>query len=55
MSDIEPEFKLHLMYSEKNKQDMWWVARVNEKKGKPDYYGPFFHKWNANKFLYNEL
>ncbi len=43
------------MWSEKYKSDMWWVERVSEKKDKPDYYGPFFHRGNAQKFLDNEL
>ena len=49
------EFKLLLMWSDRYDSDMWWVERVNDKKGKQDYYGPFFHKYNAQKFLDNEL
>lgn len=48
-------FELILMYSEKHKIDMWWVSRAIEEGGKPDYYGPFFLKINAQKFKDNEL
>lgn len=52
---VSDDFSLLLMWNEKNMQDMWYVERLVEKEGKPDYYGPFFHKWNAEKFKNNEL
>jgi len=39
------------MYSDKNKKDMWWVERHKEKKGLPDYYGPFNSKEEAEVHL----
>lgn len=34
-------FFILAMYSDKHKNDMWFVERVIEKDGLPDYYGPF--------------
>ena len=48
-------FKVILMWNDKNKKDMYYVERLIEKRGKPDYYGPFHHEWNAEKFRRNEL
>jgi len=48
-------FKVILMHSEKHNKSMWWVERVNEVEGKPDYYGPFFHKISAQNFKDNVL
>ena len=48
-------FELQLMYSDSAKCSMWWVVRKEEKKGKPDYYGPWHDKNMAQKFLDNEL
>ena len=52
---MDNECELQLMYSEKNRQDMWWVVRINDHETKQDYYGPFFRKCNAQKFLDGEL
>ena len=48
-------FKVILMYSDEYRKDMWWVERIHDLKNKPDYYGPFFHRANAVKFMNNEL
>jgi hypothetical protein len=51
----DDQFGLLLMWSEKYKQDMWYVERLMESNERQDYYGPFFHKCNAEKFKNNEL
>lgn len=44
-------FKLKWMYSDYYKCDAWFVARVNEKDGEPDYYGPYISKKIAENNL----
>lgn len=49
------EFKLQVMWSDSHQSDMWWVVIQEDKQGKPDYYGPWFSKNTAQKFLNGEL
>lgn len=55
IDNAQEMFEVILMYSEKNARDMWWVMRVKDAEGRPDYYGPWFDKKMAEKFLGNEL
>ncbi len=47
--------RLILMYNESHQADMWYAERLSEAEGRPDYYGPFFEKAIAQKFIDNHL
>jgi hypothetical protein len=43
------------VYSRSHNTDMWYAGRLVEGNGKPDYYGPFFERSLAQKFIDEEL
>jgi hypothetical protein len=47
-------FKLIRMHSDELGSDAWFVERIEEKKGHPDYYGPWLSKAIATNNM-NEL
>lgn len=49
------EFNVIKMYSKSHLTDMWFVVRNAEVKNKQDYYGPWFDKGIAVKFMHDEL
>lgn len=43
------KFQIIKMYNENLNQDCWYVERLKEKMGFPDYYGPFRFKAEAER------